>query len=141
MYLWHLFPIRKYIVRDSKGKEYNIVFSKDTVRKASELYFKNLNNNNATLEHEEKTDGVSVIESWIVEDVAKDKTALYGLNAVEGCWAVVMKIYNDEVWADIKEGKYLGISIEGHFSEKEAELSEVEQEEELLNKIIEILKD
>ena len=39
-----------------------------------------------------------------------------------------MKIYNDEVWADIKEGKYLGISIEGHFSEKEAELSEVELE-------------
>ena len=106
-----------------------------------ELYFKNLNNNNATLEHEEKTDGVSVIESWIVEDVAKDKTALYGLNAVEGAWAVVMKIDNDEVWADIKEGKYLGLSIEGRFSEKEAELSEVELEEELLNKIIEILKD
>jgi hypothetical protein len=51
-----------------------------------------------------------------------------------------MKIDNDEVWADIKDGKYLGLSIEGRFSEKEAELSEVEQEEELLNKIIEILK-
>ena len=69
------------IRRDSKGKEYNIVFSKDTVRKASELYFKNLNNNNATLEHEEKTDGVSVIESWIVEDVQKDKTAFKELVA------------------------------------------------------------
>ena len=123
-----LIPDKEIYRRDSKGKEYNIVFSKDTVRKASELYFKNLNNNNATLEHEEKTDGVSVIESWIVEDVAKDKTALYGLNAVEGAWAVVMKIDNDEVWADIKEGKYLGLSIEGRFSEKEAELSEVELE-------------
>jgi hypothetical protein len=136
-----LIPDKEIYRRNSKGEEYNIVFSKETVRKASELYFKNLNNNNATLEHEEKTDGVSVIESWIVENVEKDKTALYGLNAVEGAWAVVMKIDNDEVWADIKEGKYLGLSIEGRFSEKEEELSEVEQEEELLNKIIEILKD
>ena len=123
-----LLPDKEIYRRDSKGKEYNIVFSKDTVRQASELYFKNLNNNNATLEHEEKTDGVSVIESWIVEDVEKDKTALYGLNAVEGAWAVVMKIDNDDVWGDIKEGKYLGLSIEGRFSEKEAELSEVELE-------------
>jgi hypothetical protein len=123
-----LIPDKEIYRRNSKGEEYNIVFSKETVRKASELYFKNLNNNNATLEHEEKTDGVSVIESWIVEDVEKDKTAIYGLNAVEGSWAVVMKIDNDEVWQDIKEGKYLGLSIEGRFSEKEAELSEVELE-------------
>lgn len=123
-----LIPDKEIYRRNSKGEEYNIVFSKDTVRKASELYFKNLNNNNATLEHEEKTDGVSVIESWIVEDVEKDKTAIYELNAVEGAWAVIMKIDNDEVWADIKEGKYLGLSIEGRFSEKEAELSEVELE-------------
>ena len=123
-----LIPDKEIYRRNSKGEEYNIVFSKETVRKASELYFKNLNNNNATLEHEEKTDGVSVIESWIVEDVEKDKTAIYGLNAVQGAWAVVMKIDNDEVWADIKEGKYLGLSIEGRFSEKEAELSEVELE-------------
>ena len=123
-----LIPDKEIYRRNSKGEEYNIVFSKETVRKASELYFKNLNNNNATLEHEEKTDGVSVIESWIVEDVEKDKTAIYGLNAVQGAWAVVMKIDNEEVWADIKEGKYLGLSIEGRFSEKEAELSEVELE-------------
>ena len=123
-----LIPDKEIYRRNSKGEEYNIVFSKETVRKASELYFKNLNNNNATLEHEEKTDGVSVIESWIVADVEKDKTAIYGLNAVQGAWAVVMKIDNDEVWADIKEGKYLGLSIEGRFSEKEAELSEVELE-------------
>jgi len=56
--------------------------------------------------------------------VAKDKTALYGLNAVEGAWAVVMKIDYDEVWADIRVGTYLGLSLEGRFSEKEADISE-----------------
>jgi hypothetical protein len=74
------------------------------------------------------TSGVSVIESWIVEDPLKDKTALYGLNAVEGAWAVTMKIDNDDVWKDVKSGKYLGLSIEGMFSDKGEDIEEVEAE-------------
>ena len=111
----------KLIYRRRGDYEYNITFSKETVRKASELYLKRLKNNNATLEHEEFTSGVSVIESWIVEDPSKDKSALYGLNAVEGAWAVTMKIDNDDVWEDVKMGKYLGLSIEGIFSDKQEE--------------------
>ena len=97
------------------------------MRKASELYLKRLKNNNTTLEHQEFTSGVSVIESWIVEDPKQDKTALYNLNAKEGDWAVVMKIDNDAVWQDVKNGKYLGLSIEGIFSDKkEEEMSAIE---------------
>ena len=129
----------KDIYRRNGDYEYNIRFSKDTVRKASELYFKKLKNNNATLEHQEKTDGVTTIESWIVENPKIDKSALYNLNATEGSWVVVMKIYNDEVWADVKNGTYLGLSIEGYFSEK-AELNLQEnKEQELIEKIKQIL--
>jgi hypothetical protein len=117
----------KLIYRRRGDYEYNIVFSKDTVRKASELYLKRLKINNATLEHDDQmTSGVSVIESWIVEDPNKDKTALYGLNAVQGAWAVTMKIDNDEVWEDVKAGKYLGLSIEGMFSDNVEDVEEVE---------------
>lgn len=129
----------KDIYRRNGDYEYNIRFSKDTVRKASELYFKKLKNNNATLEHQEKTDGVTTIESWIVENPKIDKSALYNLNATDGSWVVVMKIYNDEVWADVKNGTYLGLSIEGYFSEK-AELNLQEsKEQELIEKIKQIL--
>jgi len=121
-----LVPDKK-IKRRKGDYMYNITFSKDTVRKASELYLKRLKNNNATLEHAELTTGVSVIESWIVEDPSKDKSALYGLNAVEGAWAVTMKIDNDEVWADVKNGKYLGLSIEGIFSDKVEDMSSDEE--------------
>jgi hypothetical protein len=62
---------------------------------------------------------VYLTESWIVEDKAKDKTALYDLNAPEGAWAVAMRIENDEVWEDVKAGKYLGFSIEGIFNENQ----------------------
>ncbi|MDB0059601.1 XkdF-like putative serine protease domain-containing protein [bacterium] len=132
----------KLIYRRKGDYEYNITFSKETVRKASELYLKRLKNNNTTLEHQELTSGVSVIESWIVEDPNKDKTALYGLNAVEGAWAVTMKIDNDDVWNDVKEGRYLGLSIEGIFSDKENLSSEIDEmtEEEAIMALQEIKK-
>lgn len=131
------------IYRRQGDYEYNIIFSKETVRKASELYLKRLKIHNSTLEHKEKTDGVYTIESWIVEDPKNDKTNIYNLNATEGSWAVVQRIENDDVWNDIKLGKYKGLSIEGIFSEKESksELSkELTEEEELISKIKEILK-
>ena len=132
----------KEIYRRQGEHEFNIIFSKDTVKKASELYLKRLKNNNATLEHEKEIKGVSVIESWIVDDPKMDKSKLYGLNAVEGAWVVTMKIDNDEVWNDVKGGKYLGFSIEGFFSDQLNDVSDEELEsQELIKALIEILKD
>ena len=126
----------KPIYRRNGEDEYHIFFSKDTVRKCAELYLKNHNSNNATLEHESKVDGVSVVESWLIEDTEKDKTALYGLNSVKGAWAVVMRIENDEVWADVKKGVYRGLSIEGYFADKmerpKEEIEETLSEEEII---------
>jgi hypothetical protein len=133
----------KAIYRRDGDKEYHIFFSKETVRKAAEMYLQKHNSNNATLEHQTKASGVSVVESWIVEDPKRDKTAMYGLNAVKGAWAVVMRITNDEIWKDVKAGTYKGLSIEGFFAEKE-QLSKVEEKstsDQLLEKIIAILNE
>jgi hypothetical protein len=135
----------KPIYRRDKDDEYYIFFSKETVRKTAELYLKNHNNNNATLEHKIKANGVSVVESWIVEDIEKDKTALYGLNAVKGSWAVVMRITNDDIWEDVKKGTYKGLSIEGYFSDKKVVPKDISKEEMeadiLLSKIKNILNE
>ena len=133
-----LVPDKK-IYRNNGGFEYNITFSKDTVRKASEKYLKSLKIHNATIEHEMEVDGVYLTESWIVEDVEKDKTALYDLDAPEGAWAVSMRIENDEVWEDVKAGKYLGFSIEGIFNENqgwdEEDLSVMKKINQLLDEL------
>lgn len=113
-----LVPNKK-IYRNNRGFEYNITFSEQTVRKAAEKYLKSLKIHNTTVEHETEVGGVFLTESWIVEDSKKDKTALYGLNAPKGSWAVSMRIENDEVWSKVKAGEYLGFSIEGIFTEKE----------------------
>ena len=135
-----LVPNKK-IYRRRGEYEYYIQFSEDTVRKASEIYLKSNRSNHTTLEHQTMTNGVSVIESWIVEDERMDKSNLYGLKATKGAWVVTMKIDNDNVWQDIKDKKYLGLSIEGLFSDNFGD-SEPEDmtDEQKLEKIIEILK-
>ena len=109
----------KNIYRRNGNDEYYIFFSEDTVRKASELFLMNSNQNNATLEHEKKLKDLTVVESWIVEDVDMDKSKKYGLNAPVGTWMVSMKVNNEAIWNDfVKTGKVKGFSIEGYFSDK-----------------------
>jgi hypothetical protein len=130
----------KQIFRRNGKDEYYIFFSKDTVRQASELFLMNSNQNNATYEHEQKLKGLSVVESWIIEDEKHDKSVKYGFSLPVGTWMISMKVNNDDVWKDVKDGKVKGFSIEGYFADK-LEMSLQEQEEqELIEKIKEILK-
>ena len=109
----------KDILRKNGDYEYNIRFSEETVRKASQLYLREMRNKNTTLHHEIPVDGVYLSESWIVEDTEKDKTALYGINAPKGSWAISMRVDNDQIWERVKDGDVLGFSIEGMFDEKQ----------------------
>jgi hypothetical protein len=105
-----------------KNEDYLVFFSKETIEKAQELFMNGLKNNNATVEHAKDVDGVSVIETWIKED-KNDKSNLYGFQDVPvGSWFVKMKIYNDEVWQEVKENKLRGYSIEGYFVDKVVEM-------------------
>ena len=106
----------KQIFRKFGEQEYYIYFSEETVKKASELFLTKGNQNNSTLEHEIKLNGLSVVESWIIEDEKQDKSNKYGFNLPVGTWMVSMKVNNDDVWNNyVKSGKVKGFSIEGHF--------------------------
>jgi len=113
-----LIPDKSIYRRNDNGDEYYIYFSKDTVRKASELFFKKSNHQNATYEHEKKIDNMTIVESWIVEDPAKDKTALYGMDVPAGTWMVSMKVDDEKIYNDAKEGTIKGFSIEGYFADR-----------------------
>lgn len=130
----------KNIYRRNGEDEYYIFFSDATVKKASELFLMNSNQNNATLEHQKKVNDLSVVESWIVEDTEMDKSKKYGLNAPVGTWMVSMKVNNDTIWNDfVKTGKVKGFSIEGYFADKLEMSLQKEQEDELITKIKEII--
>ena len=142
----------KMIFRKRNDSMFYVYFSKETIRRASELFFQNGNQSNATLEHQMKANNLTVVESWIVEDEAKDKSALYNLNAPVGSWVISMKIEDDELWQQIKEGKkYTGFSIEGYFADKasikksdaKSEMAAIEEEEAeyMLSNIKNLLSD
>lgn len=138
----------KTVFRKGEGEDvddYYIFFSKDTIRQASQLFFKRKQQDQATFEHRMAVEGVTVVESWIIEDSEKDKSAVYGMNYPAGTWMVAMKVDNEEIWNEaVKSGEVKGFSIEGYFTEKlqeaeqEAKMSEEEktiaQLNELLNK-------
>lgn len=132
----------KRIFRRVKNKEFDIFFSEETVAKTAERYLERLNLNNVTVEHDQKVNGISVVESWIVENPEMDKSNIYNLGAVKGSWAVKMKVNNDEIWNDIKLGKYKGLSIEALFSGLKDFLASSEEtnEQRVIRELREFLK-
>ncbi len=138
----------KPIYRRNGEDEYYIYFSKDTVLKASQMYLMKGNQNNSTLEHQYSLSGLSLVESWIVEDEIHDKSRKYGMEVPVGTWMGTVKVNNEQVWEEfVKTGKVKGFSIEGYFADKmerpkeslKEELTEEKQAEELLSKIKNIL--
>jgi len=134
----------KPIYRKQEDKEYYVYFSAETVRKASELFFKNGNQNNATLEHKLAINDLTVVESWIVENKEKDKSALYGLEVPEGTWMISMKVNNEKIWNEfVKTNKVKGFSIEGYFADRaklDASAVKVDIDQQKLEEIKDLLK-
>ena len=115
-----LIPNKPILRLDEQGDPFHIFFAPPTVRLAGELYLQRGLQSSATLEHELSLQGLSLVESWFVEDVKFDKSALYKLDAPLDSWVVSMKVMNDEVWTDyVKTGKVKGFSIEGFFTPQE----------------------
>jgi hypothetical protein len=138
----------KPIYRRKGEEEYYIYFSKETVEKASQLYLMNGNQSKATLEHQHTINGLTLVESWLVEDEVHDKSRKYGLNVPVGTWMGAVKVNNDQIWNDfVKTGKVKGFSIEGYFADKMERPKEPindfdeEEAEEMLSVIRSIVKE
>ena len=138
----------KPIYRKNGDDEYYIYFSKDTIAKASQLYLKNGYRGNSTLEHSSALQGLTLVESWLVEDDVHDKSRKYGMNVPVGTWMGAVKVDNDEIWNEyVKTDKVRGFSIEGYFadkmekSDKDIKASSEVEADELLSLIKKVLID
>lgn len=139
----------KPIYRKNEQGDYYIFFSKDTISKASQMYLRNGYQNNSTLEHSKDLKGLTLVESWIVEDEVQDKSRKYGLNVPVGTWMGAVKVNNEEIWNEyVRTNKVKGFSIEGYFADKmESPKEEIKEDmssevdKQTLLKIIEILTD
>lgn len=135
----------KPIYRNDDGDEYYIYFSRDTVAKASQKYLTMGKQSNSTLEHSEALEGLTLVESWLVEDKVHDKSVKYGIDVPLGTWMGAVKVNNEEIWNEyVKTNKVRGFSIEGFFADKmERPKEQVEEnlseDEKLIQKIKQIL--
>ena len=134
----------KPIYRNGSEGEYYIFFSKDTIVKASQMFLQNGKQSNSTLEHSKALNGLTLVESWIVESKEQDKSAMYGLDVPVGTWMGRVKVNNEDVWNEyVKTNKVNGLYIEGYFADKmEATKEAIEEQmaEQLLNQIKDIVK-
>ena len=122
----------KTIYRKDGKEEYYIYFSKETVKRASELFLINGKQNNATLEHKFDIEGLTLVESWIVENKEKDKSAIYNMDVPVGTWMGAVKVNNEDIWQDfVKTGEVLGFSIEGFFLDKDNKKNEKNMSSEI----------
>jgi hypothetical protein len=106
-----LIPNKK-IYRNVDGKEFYITFTEQTIEKLAHNFFKKQKNNNSSLEHELKLEGMSVVEAWTVQDPENDKSNAFGKTYEKGTWVTMMKVDNDEIWNKVKEGEIKGFSID-----------------------------
>lgn len=130
-----LIPNKQIYRRDGED-EYYIFFSKDTIKKASELFLQKGNQSKSTIQHQDKLEGMTVVESWIIEDEQFDKSRKYDFNLPVGTWMISMKVENDDVWNRVKSGEIKGFSIEGSFADK----LELKKHEDVINQIIKVLE-
>ena len=112
------------------GEEFYLVFTKKAVERLAEKYLRNLNSNNWTIDHSYGANGVYTMESWIKADMEKDKSVALGLdpNLALGTWFMTARIDSDEIWSEVKNGRWTGFSVEAWISLKEENFIKNNQE-------------
>jgi hypothetical protein len=122
---------------DSTNGEYYVVFSKDTIFKIAQKFFKKGYQANVNLMHDsnQQVSGVTMFESFI-SDKDRGILPMKGFeDAPDGSWFGSFKVEDDAVWQMVKEGKVKGFSVEGVFEYSKAKTKEAQ----LLESIKEIL--
>ena len=132
-----MIPDLKIFRKDKKGNPYYVYFSAETIKMIAEKYMRNKYIDNNDTQHDGRAvKDVYVFETWIKES-DEDKSTKYGYGDLPiGTWFVSMKIKNDNVWRQVKEGKLNGFSVSGYFEE----VAEFCREEMFLRQVAEILK-
>ena len=117
------------IYRNDHNGEYYVVFTKETIKKIAQRFFKKGYQSNVNLMHEQGnlTEGMTMFESWIKDDKRGIK-AMKGFEDVpDGSWFGSFKVDNDDVWQMVKDGKVRGFSVEGQFNYRKTGDKRIEQ--------------
>jgi hypothetical protein len=121
--------------------DYYVIFSKDTIFKIVQRYFKKGYQANVNIQHnqDKQIEGVYLFESFI-SDKERGVMPMKGFeDAPDGSWFGSMKVDNDFAWNEVKEGNIKGFSVEGIFEYYKTKVEAKEQADKIFEEIKKIL--
>lgn len=141
------FPIYRY---DADMGEYYIEFGADAIERLERKYMKNFTQKEWTTDHMQYVNGLTLTESWLVEDPENDKSKALGLEGVtKGSWIGGCLVDDNELWTEIKEGRFKGFSVEAWVdleevtkeikNKRQEQMKEKGKFEEIFDKVKEIV--
>lgn len=125
-------------VDKATGERYAVYMDKETIWEVAYRWQKQGRQNLAMLTHQKggEVDGIT----WFSSFVSDEKLGIKNPTAFEkmpnGTWYLMGKVNNDQVWKEIKEGKYKGISIDAFFEMEDDGELDAEQIEAIRESIL-----
>lgn len=104
--------------RDEKMGEHYVVFDKEEIFKVVQKFFRKGYQRNFNLSHDpnQKTQGLYIVESFIVDPSRGVAAPAAFAGISEGSWIITVKVDDEAVWTNfVKTGEVKGFSIEGIF--------------------------
>jgi hypothetical protein len=97
--------------------EFYVVFNKAQIELMVQKFMRLGYQNNVNEQHEasKKVEGVTMFESFIVDSQRGIKAPTGFENITEGSWFGSYKVDNELIWAKVKDGSFMGFSVEGMF--------------------------
>lgn len=131
-------PIYRY---DPSYGEYYIMFSKDTIEKMVQKFFKEGYQENVDNDHTfNLIDGIELQQAFI-KDTEKGISPKGFEDVPEGSLFFTYKVTSDELWNEIKTGNWTGFSLAGTFDMEQAFEKVVDKDEEEILNLIQTLKE
>jgi hypothetical protein len=111
-----MIPDKKIFRRDMDGTEYEVFFTKETIRTIAEKFFKKGFQTNGNEMHDlSKPVDLVFFQSWIADESKGIPKMKQFESLPDGTWFLGAKINSDESWAKVKDGTFKGFSVEGMF--------------------------
>jgi len=103
--------------RFEKMGEFYVVFDKGQIELMVQKFFKMGYQSNVNEQHDPSkiVDGVTMFESFIVDEQRGILPPKGFEKATQGSWFGSYKVDNPEIWAKVKDGSFMGFSVEGMF--------------------------
>jgi hypothetical protein len=137
-----MIPDKKIFRRDEDGTEYEVFFTKDTIRTIAEKFYrKGFQNNGNEMHDSSKPVDMVFFQSWIADESKGIPKMKQFESLPDGTWFLGAKVNSDEAWAKVKDGTFKGFSVEGMFDMMPIKMSIKMSEETAAKVIIDQLKD